>query len=147
MWHPCICPSSGHLWKSISHKKRLPYLDPSPWLWWGLVWHNVTYPPLRVLSKLGMVGVLHLSLLLICNGFQGSIQYLYSWVGASWPGTKMESGRGNCPILPSLWGPFDLGPPSVWPSVWRLVPDIWSSKSLDLAAIDVIVVAMNWNSR
>ena len=35
----------------------------------------------------------------------------------------------------------------VWPWVWRLAPDVRSSKSLDLAAFDTIVVAMNWNSR
>ena len=33
----------------------------------------------------------------------------------------------------------------VWPSVCRLVPDVGSSKSLDLVAIDTIVVAMNQN--
>ena len=36
---------------------------------------------------------------------------------------------------------------STWPSVWRLAPDIWSSKSVDLVAIDTIVVAVNWNFR
>ena len=35
----------------------------------------------------------------------------------------------------------------MWPSIWRLAPDVQSSKSLDLVAIDTIVVAMNWNSR
>ena len=44
---------------------------------------------------------------------------------ASWPETKMVSGMG------------------VWPSVWRLTPDVWSSKLLDLVAIDATVVAMN----
>ena len=31
----------------------------------------------------------------------------------------------------------------VWPLVLRLAPDVWSSKLLDLVAIDVTVVAMN----
>ena len=31
-----------------------------------------------------------------------------------------------------------------WCSIWRLTPDIWSSKSLDLVAIDMIVVDVNW---
>ena len=34
----------------------------------------------------------------------------------------------------------------MWPSVWMLCQDIWPSKSLNLVAIDMIVVAMNWNS-
>ena len=29
------------------------------------------------------------------------------------------------------------------PSIWKLVQDTWSSKLLDLVAIDLIVVAVN----
>ena len=36
--------------------------------------------------------------------------------------------------------PGDVG---VWPLIWRLAPDIWSSKLLDLVAIDMTVVVMN----
>ena len=32
---------------------------------------------------------------------------------------------------------------STWPSVWRLAPDVLSSRSLDLAAIDTKLVAVN----
>ena len=44
-------------------------------------------------------------------------------------------------------GPFWLlGGARVWPLVWILIPDFWSSRSLSLAAIDTKTVAMNWNS-
>ena len=32
---------------------------------------------------------------------------------------------------------------SVWPSIWRLAPDILSTRSLDLAAIDMKSVAVS----
>ena len=35
---------------------------------------------------------------------------------------------------------------SMWPSIWRLAPDVLSPKSLDMAAIDVKLVAVNWKS-
>ena len=51
----------------------------------------------------------------------------------------------DTPISSGSFRPFDgMG---VWPLVWRLTPDVWSSKPLDLAVIDVTVVAVNWNSR
>ena len=61
---------------------------------------------------------------------------------ASWPETKMASGRGCCQMLSSgsFWLPDGLG---IWLSIWRLAPNVWSSESLDLVAIDMIVVAMN----
>ena len=56
--------------------------------------------------------------------------------------------EGELPNAPISSGPFwHWDCTSAWPSVWRLAPDFWSSKSLDLVAIDMIVVAMNWNSR
>ena len=36
---------------------------------------------------------------------------------------------------------------SIWPSTWRLDPDISSARSLDLVAIGTKLVAVNWNSR
>ena len=36
---------------------------------------------------------------------------------------------------------------SAWPSIWRLAPDILSTRSLNLAAMDMKLVAVNWNSR
>ena len=32
---------------------------------------------------------------------------------------------------------------SVWPSIWRLTPDVSSTRSLDLAAMDMKLVAVN----
>ena len=32
---------------------------------------------------------------------------------------------------------------SAWPSVWRLAPDLLSTRSLDLAAMDMKLVAVN----
>ena len=34
----------------------------------------------------------------------------------------------------------------MWPSVWRLAPELWSSKLSELVAIDMIIVAMNGDS-
>ena len=36
---------------------------------------------------------------------------------------------------------------SAWPSIWRLAPDVLSNRSLVLAAMDMKLVAVNWNSR
>ena len=52
--------------------------------------------------------------------------------GMALPDTPISSG--------SLWPLDGMG---VWPSVWRLAPDVQFSKSLDLAAIDMTVVAVN----
>ena len=38
----------------------------------------------------------------------------------------------------ALWGGM-----STWPSVWRLTPDISSTRLLDLAAMDMNLVAVN----
>ena len=52
--------------------------------------------------------------------------------------------KGALPDTPISSRPFQpLGDVGVWPSIWRLAPDIWSSESLDLATIDMPVVAMN----
>ena len=42
----------------------------------------------------------------------------------------------------ALWGGM-----STWTSICRLAPDVLSTRSLDLAAIDMRLVAVNWNSR
>ena len=58
--------------------------------------------------------------------------------------TEMENRRGHCQMLPSLQGPFQpLGDVGVWPLFWRFASDIWSSKSQDLAAIDMTLVVVN----
>ena len=54
---------------------------------------------------------------------------------------KWEGALPNAPISSGSFWPLDgMG---VWPSVWRLAPHVQSSKSLDLAAINATVVAMN----
>ena len=47
----------------------------------------------------------------------------------------------NAPNSPRSFAPWDGM--SMWPSIWRLAPDILSSKSFDLAAIDMKLVAVN----
>ena len=42
----------------------------------------------------------------------------------------------------ALWGGS-----SKWPFIWRLAPDVSSTRSHDLAAMDMKLVAVNWNSR
>ena len=59
--------------------------------------------------------------------------------------SKWEGVLPNAPISSESFQPLDgMG---VWPSLWRLAPDVQSSKLLDLVAIDITVVAMNLNSR
>ena len=72
--------------------------------------------------------------------------WVSGWLGNSFlHGDQDGEWEGNAPISSrSLWPLDGMG---VWPSVHRLAPDIWSSKLLDLVAIDATVVAMNWNFR
>ena len=53
---------------------------------------------------------------------------------------KWEEELPNTPVSLGSFPPWDG--PSVWLSIWRFFPDIWSSKLLDLVAIDTIIVAM-----
>ena len=73
-------------------------------------------------------------------------QYLVlGWLGSS-PLAGDQDGKweGELPITPISSGSFHHWVSmSAWPSVWRLAPDLQSSKLLDLVAIDMIVVAMN----
>ena len=71
------------------------------------------------------------------------------WLGDGfWVGDQdgeWERALPAAPVSPrSFQLPDDMG---VWSSVWMLVPDVQSSKSLDLIANDMIVVAVNQNSR
>ena len=55
---------------------------------------------------------------------------------------------GAFPNASGSSGPLQLlGGVRVWPSVWILSPDFWSSRLLNLAAIDTKTVAVNWNSK
>ena len=48
--------------------------------------------------------------------------------------------------VPDSCGSFALcSGTSAWPSIWRLAPDVSSTMSLDLAAMDTKLVAVNWN--
>ena len=58
---------------------------------------------------------------------------------------KWEGSLLNYPI--SSWSFQPLHGLGMWPLIGRLAPNVWSSESLDLVAIDTIVVAMNRNSR
>ena len=52
--------------------------------------------------------------------------------------------EGELPNAPNSIRSFALWDgTSTWPSIWRLVPDVLSSRSLDLAAIDMKLVAVN----
>ena len=63
---------------------------------------------------------------------------------ASWPGTKVASGRENCLMLLTLIGPLHFGDSmSTWPSIWGLGPDVLFPRSFNLAAIDMKLVAVN----
>ena len=55
---------------------------------------------------------------------------------------------GVLPNASGSSGPFQpLGWVRVWPSFWILVPGFCSSRSLNLVAIEMKTVAVNWNSR
>ena len=73
-------------------------------------------------------------------------QYLVlGWLGSGLlAGDQDGKWEGELPNAPISSGPFQLWDgTSAWPSVWRLAPDIQSSKSLGLMAIDTIVLAVN----
>ena len=74
--------------------------------------------------------------------------YLKAIFILGWPeggtGTRMVSGRENHPRASnSHWSSALLDGMSAWPSIWRLAPDVLSPRLLDLAAIDVKLVAVN----
>ena len=56
--------------------------------------------------------------------------------------------EGELPNAPDSHGSFALWDgTSTWPSIWGLAPDVLCPRSLNLAAIDVKLVAVNSNSR
>ena len=56
----------------------------------------------------------------------------------------MVSGRENYQMLLTPVGPLHSVPGlSAWPSIWRLAPDISSTRSLNLAAMYMKLVAVN----
>ena len=65
------------------------------------------------------------------------------WVrdqGGEWEG-ELSNASGSCKSF-ALCGGM-----STWPSIQRLTPDVSSTRSCDLAAMDTKLVAVNWNSR
>ena len=65
-----------------------------------------------------------------------------SWLGDQgdeWE-RELSDASSSCRSF-ALWGGM-----SMWPFIWRLAPDISSTRSLDLAAMDMKLVAVNWNS-
>ena len=133
---------------AIFHKKGLPYLGPLPWLLWGLflAWWSISSTKGAV-QAWGSGGTAPVSLVNVtCIPKQCLV---LGWLGGSLlAGDQYGEQEGELPDTPISSGSFWLWDGmSMWPSIWRLAPDIWSSKSLDLVAIDMMVVAMNWNSR
>ena len=64
------------------------------------------------------------------------------------PGWGQRQWEGELPKAPDSHGSFALWDGmSAWPSIWRLAPDVLFPRSLNLAATDVKLVAVNWNSR
>ena len=79
----------------------------------------------------------------LCHGTK---QYLIleQLGGSLQAGDQDGKWEGELPYAPVSSGPFQLWDGmSAWSSVWRFASDIQSSKLLDLAAIDTIVVVMN----
>ena len=59
-------------------------------------------------------------------------------------GTMLVSKEGNHPLLPSPTSPLPHWAGfSAWPSTCRLVSDILSPESLNLAAMDMKLLAVN----
>ena len=55
----------------------------------------------------------------------------------------MVSGRENYPMLLTHIGPLHSWGMSAWPSIWRLTSDLSSTRLLDLAAMDMKLLAVN----
>ena len=72
-------------------------------------------------------------------------QYLVlGWLGSGLLAGDQDREWGELPNAPVSSGLFQLWDGIfTWFFIWRLAPDIWSSKLLDLAAIDMIIVAVN----
>ena len=79
----------------------------------------------------------------ISKQYQVSSQSCVGFLAGDWDGEC----NGVLPNASGSSGPFQLlGVVRLWPSVWILTPGFWSSKSLNLAAIDMKTGAVNWNS-
>ena len=69
---------------------------------------------------------------------------LVQFDGGLLAGDQEGKWEGELPNDPDSLGSFALWDGMyAWPFIWRLAPDILSSRSLDLAAIDMKLVAVN----
>ena len=75
--------------------------------------------------------------------------FILWWLdGGLWAGDQDGQWEGELSGASSSYRSFTLwGGMSAWPSIWRLAPDISSTRSLDLAAMDTKLVVVNWKSR
>ena len=91
-----------------------------------------------------MVGVQPLTLQLMSHVFPG-LCLVIEWLDGSLPARDQDGEReGELPNAPDSPRSFALWDGmSTWPSIWRLAPDVLSPRSLDLAAIDMKLVAVN----
>ena len=68
--------------------------------------------------------------------------------GSLWAGDQDGNWEGELSSSSGYYRSFALWVgTSTWPSAWRLAPDVLSTRSLDLAAMDTKLVAVNWNFR
>ena len=89
-----------------------------------------------------MVGVQLLSLQLMSHSRKCLV---LGWFNSSLlAGDQDGEWEGELLNVPNSLGSFALWDGmSMWPSIWRLAPDVLSSRLPDLAAIDLKLVAVN----
>ena len=91
-----------------------------------------------------MVRVQLLTLQLMSYVFPGNVIVLGQFDGGLLAGGQESEWKGELPDAPNSLGSFALWDgTSAWPSIWKLAPDILPSRSLNLAAIDMKLVALN----
>ena len=74
--------------------------------------------------------------------------FILGWLDSGlWAGDQDGKQEGGLSDASSSHRSFVLwGGMSMWPSLWRLAPDVSSTRLLDLTAMDRKLVAVNWNS-
>ena len=143
MWHLLPCLSSGLLLGTVSHRRGQP---PGPITTASarpvLQCHSMSSTTSAVktwgdrgAAPLSSVKVTHIPRQYWVSGQPGNSHLSRDWDG-EWEGVLPEAPISSRPFWP-------LGDVMVQPSIWRLAPDIWSSRPFDLVAIDMPVVVMN----
>ena len=71
--------------------------------------------------------------------------FILGWLdGSLWAGDQDGEWEGELSNASGSHRSFALwGGMSMWPSAWRLTPDVSSTRSLNLAAMDMKLVAVN----